>query len=58
MEVLFGYLVFSGLDRFFSLLAGIWSKDETEKGKQLKTLMQLAGIAVALVILFRHKFFT
>ena len=56
MEVLFGYLVFAGLDKLFSLIASMWSKDETDK--RTKTFFQLAGIIVALVILFRHKFFT
>lgn len=58
MEVLFGYLVFSGLDRIFSFIANLVSKDENAKSQQVKLLLQILGIVIALLILFRHKFFT
>lgn len=58
MEVLFGYLVFSGLDRIFSFIANIVSNDENAKSQQVKILLQILGIVIALLILFRHKFFT
>lgn len=58
MEVLFGYLVFAAIDKIFTVISVAWSGDQTEKSKQTKNMLQLVGILVALVILFRHKFFT
>lgn len=58
MEVLFGYLVFAGIDKIVNVVSTAWSGDKTEKSKQTKNVLQLLGIMVALFILFRHKFFT
>ena len=57
-EVLFGYLVFAGLDKIFALIGSFWAPGDEKKKEQVKVILQLAGIILALIILFRHKFFT
>jgi hypothetical protein len=58
MEILFGYLMFSGLDKIMSVLSGfIWPpKNEDEKAERGKTSLQLVGILLAVAILFWYKF--
>jgi hypothetical protein len=58
MEILFGYLMFSGLDKIMSVMAGfIWPpKNEDEKAERGKQRLQLVGILLAVAILFWYKF--
>jgi hypothetical protein len=58
MEILFGYLMFSGLDKIMSILAGfIWPpKNEDEKVERGRQMFQFIGIVLAIAILFWYKF--
>lgn len=58
MEILFGYLMFSGLDKIMSVISGfVWPPNsEAEKIETRKNLMQLIAIVLAVLILFWYKF--
>jgi hypothetical protein len=58
MEILFGYLMFSGLDKIMYMIAGlIWPpKNEDEKVERGRQMFQFIGIILAIVILFWYKF--
>jgi hypothetical protein len=60
MEILFGYLMFSGLDKIMTALSGfIWPpKNKDEEIERGKNVLQLIGIILAIVILFWYKFKT
>lgn len=60
MEILFGYLMFTGLDRLMSSMSGaiFGVKSDDEKAEKAKHFMQLLAIVIAVGILFWYKFKT
>lgn len=60
MEILFGYLMFAGFDKLFSILGTVFStddvKDDDTKRSKSMQVFQLLGIIVAIGVLFWHKF--
>ena len=60
MEILFGYLMFTGLDRLMSSLSGaiFGVKNDDEKAEKGKHFMQFLAIVLAVGILFWYKFKT
>lgn len=60
MEILFGYLVFSGFDRVSALIGSFIfpddKEDESKKKQRGAQIIQLVFIIIAIVFLFWHKF--
>lgn len=60
MEILFGYLVFSGFDKLASLMGTVFTDgditDENKKREKAMQVFQLIGIILAVGFLFWHKF--
>ena len=57
MEILFGYLIFSGFDRVAALLGSFIFPGDKDKEKQRgPQIIQLVFIVLAVVVLFWHKF--
>ena len=57
MEILFGYLIFSGFDRVSSLIGSFIFPGDKDKEKQRgPQIIQLVFIVIAVLFLFWHKF--